>query len=246
MSTASRAPRAEPSRARALMVRGVGLEKIIYPAIGRAIARRPWKAPDAKGFGYHSQTHAVLIVFIVLSAVEIVIVDLIVHQWLWLRIPLLLLGIWGVVWMTGLLCAHVMRPHTVGSEGLRVRDGFDMDAHVTWDDVYSVGPKKRNFEPKTPRVIDDQEGRSLVMGIHDQTNIEVILERPTAITLPGLPPKGGEQVIDRINFWTDEPKDFLAAVREHFGSEAGSAANNAANKKAQALAEQDEGRRRSP
>ena len=240
MSTATRPPQTEPSRAQALIARGTGIEKIIYAAIGRAIARKPWKARDAKGFHYHAQSLAVLVIFIVLSAVEIVVIDLIVHQWLWLRIPFLIIGAWGLVWMTGLLCAHFMRPHTVGFEGIRVRDGLDMDAHVTWDDVYSVGLKSRNYEPKTPSVIDDQEGRSLVMNITDQTNIEVVLERPTTITLPGLPPKGGEQVIDRIYLWTDEPKGFLDAVREHIGSEA----DSAATKKAQAQAAQDEERRK--
>ncbi len=240
MSTVTQTPQTEPSRAQALIARGAGIEKIIYAAIGRAVARKPWKARDAKGFHYHAQSLAVLVIFIVLSAVEIVIIDLIVHQWLWLRIPLLIIGIWGLVWMTGLLCAHFMRPHTVGIEGIRVRDGLDMDAHVTWDDVYSVGLKNRNYEPKTPSVIDDQEGRSLVMNITDQTNIEVVLERPTTITLPGLPPKGGEQVIDRIYLWTDEPKEFLDAVREHIGSEV----DSAASKKAQARAAQDEERRK--
>ncbi|GAB3617748.1 hypothetical protein GCM10027416_23050 [Okibacterium endophyticum] len=228
MSAATWNPQAARTRARALIARGTGIEKVIYAAIVRAIARRPWKTRDAKGFHYHSQSLTVLVIFIVLSAVEIVVIDLIVHQWLWLRIPLLIIGTWGLVWMTGLLCAHFMRPHTVGTEGIRVRDGLDMDVHVTWDDVYSVGLKNRSHEPQTPSVIDDQEGRSLVVDITDQTNIEVVLERSTAITLPGLPPKGGEQVIDRIYLWTDEPKDFLAAVREHIGS----GPDNAATEKA--------------
>lgn len=239
MSTATRTPRAEPSRARALLARGVGMEKIVYAAIVRAIARRPWKAPDARGFHYHAQSLAILVVFIVLSAVEIAIIDLIVHQWLWLRIPLLIIGIWGLVWMIGFLCAHFMRPHTVGTEGIRVRDGLDMDVHVTWDDVYSVELKSRNHEPKTPSVIDDQDGRSLVMDVTDQTNIEVVLERPTTVTLPGLPPKGGEQVIDRIHLWTDEPQGFLDAVREHIGAEA----DSAAAKEARAQAAHDEERK---
>jgi hypothetical protein len=236
MSAATRTPQAEPSRAQALIARGAGIEKIIYAAIGRAIARRPWKARDAQGFHYHSQSLAVLVVFIVLSAVEIVVIDLIVHPWLWLRVPLLIIGIWGLVWMIGLLSAHFMRPHTVGTEGIRVRDGLDLDAHVTWDDVYSVGLKNRNYEPKTPRVIDDQGGRSLVMHITDHTNIEIILERPTTIALPGLAPKGGEQAIDRIYLWADDPRAFLDAVREHIGSEA----DSAAAKKAQAQAAQGE------
>lgn len=233
------APQTEPSRAKALFARGAGIEKIIYAAIGRAIARRPWKARDAHGFYYHSQSLTVLFIFIVLSAVEIVIIDLIVHQWLWLRIPLLIIGIWGLVWMTGLLCAHFMRPHTVGSEGIRIRDGLDMDAHVTWDDVYSVALHNRTYEPKTPSIIDDQDGRSLVMNITDHTNIEIVLERPTAITLPGLPPKGGEQVVDRVYLWTDQPKEFLAAVSEHIGT----SAQSAAAKKARAQAAQDQQRR---
>lgn len=239
MSTQTQIVQNEPSRTQALIARGSSIEKIIYAAIGRAIARKPWKARDAKGFHYHEQSLAVLFVFIVLSAVEIFIIDLIVHRWIWARIPLLIIGIWGLVWMIGLLCAHFMRPHTVGSEGIRVRDGLDMDVHVTWDDVHSVGLKTRNFEPKTPSVIDDEHGTSLVMAITDRTNIEVILERPTTITLPGLPPKGGEQVVDRIYLWTDSPKDFLEAVREQIGT----GVNSTAARKAKEQAAQDEERR---
>ena len=230
---------AEPSRARVLVARGAGIEKIIYASIARAITRRPWKAGDAQGFHYHSESLPLLVVIVALSAVEIVVVDLLVHQWIWLRIPLLVIGVWGLIWMTGLVCAHLMRPHTIGSEGIRVRDGLDMDAHVTWDDVYSVGVKSRNHTPKTPSVVDDREGRSLVMVISDRTNIEVVLERPTAITLPGLPPKGGAHIIDRIYLWTDTPDDFLAAARGHIGVEA----DAAAAAKAQAQVAQDEERR---
>lgn len=239
MNAAAGAPQKEPARAHALIVRGSGIEKVIYASIGRAIARRPWKAPDAKGFHYHAQSLAMLFVFLVLSAFEIVIMDVIVHRWIWVRVPFLILGIWGLVWMTGLLCAHLMRPHTVGTEGIRVRDGLDMDAHVAWDDVYSVGLKKRHYEPKTPSVIDADEGRSLIVGITDWTNIEIILERPTAVTLPGLLPKGGKQVIERICLWADEPKNFLDAVREHIGSEA----NSLETKKAQTQGARDDERR---
>ncbi|MGC2941882.1 MULTISPECIES: hypothetical protein [unclassified Brevibacterium] len=60
------------------------------------------------------------------------------------------------------------------------------------------------------------------MGITDRTNIEVILERPTTILLPGLPPKGDEQVVDCVNLWADGPRTSLFPVREHIGSEADS------------------------
>lgn len=218
MTETTTAPPRQPGRIRAILARVNGIERIIYAAIGRAILRRPWKAPEAKGFYYHSQTITVLIIFIVLSAVETVVIDLIVHQWLWVRIPLLVLGVWGLVWMIGLLCAHFMRPHTVGADGIRIRDGLDMDVHVTWDDVYSVERRMRTFEPKTPSIIDDVRGAALVVDITDQTNIEIVLERPTAITLPGLAPKGGEHLVERVYLWADDPKGFLDAVREQIGT----------------------------
>lgn len=240
MSTTPDQP-AKPARARAraLLARGAGIEKIIYASIARAIVRRPWKARDARGFHYHSQSLPLLIAFVALSAVEIVVIDLVVRQWIWLRIPLLAIGVWGLVWMTGLVCAHLMRPHTIGREGIRVRDGLDMDAHVTWDDVHSVGVKARNHIPKTPSVVDRHEGRSLVVAISDRTNIEIVLERPTTITLPGLPPKGGAHTIDRIYLWADAPDDLLAAAREHIGV----AADAVAHRNTHARVVQDEERR---
>lgn len=203
-----------PNRAQALITRATSIEKIIYASIGRAIMRRPVVARGAKGFYYHAPTITLLTVFIVLSTLEIFIVDLIVHKWIWVRIPLLVLGIWGVVWMIGMLCAHFMRPHTVGTEGIRVRNGLDWDVHVTWDDVYSVELKKRTYEPKTPKVFEEDDKRTLTYQVGSETNVEIILERPTNVTLPGVAPRGGEQVVDRICLWTDNPRGFLDAARD--------------------------------
>ncbi|MCH1882144.1 hypothetical protein [Agrococcus sp. ARC_14] len=197
----------------ALVTRMAALEKLIYGSIGRAVLRRPAVPVGANGFGYHSQSITVLVIFIVLSAFEIVIVDLIVHQWLIPRLVLLIVGIWGVVWMTGLLCAHVMRPHTVGPDGVRVRDGLDLDVHVPWSDVYSVTIGTVTDEPKSPRLVDD--ATTLAVRVSDATNISIVLEGATRVVLPGSNPKGGEQQISTVRLWADDPKAFLAAVGEH-------------------------------
>lgn len=203
------------TRMRGLIARASSMEKVIYASIARAIARKPAVPAGAKGFGYHSSSLAILVVFIVLSAVELAAVDLLVRRWLWLRIPLLVVGVWGLIWMIGLLCAHLVRPHTVGPDGIHVRDGLDLDAHVRWDDVYSVVIKRRSYEPKTPRVIVDGDSRTLAVDITGQTNIEIVLERPTVISLPGVPAKGGEQAATTICLWADDPKAFLAEVGNH-------------------------------
>ena len=157
----------------------------------------------------------VLLIFIVLSAVELPIVDLIVHRWPAVRITFLILGIWGVTWMFGLLCAYLMRPHTVGPDGIRVRQGFETDLALGWDDIASVARVKRVDEPKSPRFEETDASRTLVFRMQDETDIEIELERPTVVRLPGVGPKGGEQVITGVRIWVDDPGAFMDEVRKH-------------------------------
>lgn len=209
---------AAPSVARRLgtfAVRALRLELRIYSSIGRLVARRPAVAPGASGFGYHKPVLAILMIFIVLSAVEIPIIDLIVHRWPVVRISFLIVGIWGLTWMFGLLAAYLMRPHTVGPEGIRVREGLEIDILLTWDDIASVARERRVDEPKTPRVTEADARRTLSLRMQDETAIVIELERPTLVRLPGFPPKGGDQEVDLVRIWVDEPAAFMDAVRRH-------------------------------
>jgi len=198
-----------------LLWRAVLMELRIYANIGRAIFRRPALPAGASGFGYHRPVLTILLVFIGLSAIEIPIIDLIAHRWPVARIALLVLGIWGVTWMVGLLCAYLMRPHTVGPEGIRARQGLEIDIPLAWDDVASVARKLVVDEPKSPRIIETESGRMLSLRMQDETNVEVFLERPTQVRLPGHAPKGGMQSVEAVRLWTDDLDGFMAAVREH-------------------------------
>ncbi|TDN91822.1 hypothetical protein [Microbacterium sp. BK668] len=191
------------------------LELRIYANIARALFRRPAIPVGARGFRYHRPVLTILIVFIALSAIEIPIIDLIVHRWPVPRVVLLVLGIWGVTWMIGLLCAYLMRPHTVGPEGIRVREGLEIDIPLGWDDIAAVSRGSRVDQPKSPRFVDSDGGRMLLLRIQDETNVEIALERPTPVRLPGHPPKGGVQVVTAIRLWVDDVDGFMAAVRDH-------------------------------
>lgn len=201
-----------------MLRRGLHAELRVYSSIGRAIARRPAVPPGATGIGYHRPVLTILIVFIVLSAVEIPILDLIVHPWPAVRIPVLILGIWGLTWMIGLLCAMLLRPHAVGPDGVRIRNGLEVDVHVPWDVIASVAISKRVDEPKQPRITTRGtatagEDVEYAERVQDETNIEIELEHPFTITLPGLAPRGGKHQATRIRLWADEPRAFLDAAR---------------------------------
>lgn len=213
MSTETRPdPTALPSRGarvRSMLHRALVAELRVYSSIGRAIARRPAIPTGGVGIGYHRPVLTILIVFIVLSAVEIPILDLIVHPWPAVRIPILILGIWGLTWMIGLLCAMIMRPHTVGPDGIRVRSGLEIDVAVTWDDISSIAIDRRVDEPKTPRITSAEYAERM----QDETNIEIGLERPVTIRLPGVAPRGGAHEVTRIRLWADDPRAYLDAAR---------------------------------
>ena len=214
------------ARAGNLAVRAVRVELLIYASIGRAIARRPALGPRDRGFRYHRPVLTVLIVLMAVSALEIPILDAIFHRWLPLRIFFLVLGIWGLTWMIGLFCAYLTRPHAVGPDGIRVREGLEIDLPVSWEDFASIRLHRTSVDPndpdRTPGRVAEEDGEIVcAIRMSSDTNLELELERPTAIALPGLPPKGGEHRITRLRFWADDPEEFLAAVREELAKRRG-------------------------
>ena len=197
-------------------MRAVRLELLMYASIGRAIARRPAVPTGAKGFRYDSTVLLLIGVLVVVSGIEIIAFDLILRRWPPVRIPFLVLGVWGFIWMLGFLCAHVMRPHTVGPEGIRIRDGLDLDLGIDWAVVDSLRLNKRAYSTKPPRVIESDDAATLVVPVSSETNIELTFEEPTTVRLPGSPPKGGDRAINGARLWVDDPEAFLAEVKEHF------------------------------
>jgi hypothetical protein len=184
-----------------------------YRSIYRFLLRRPRVPAGAVGFAYHQPVFAILVVFIVVSAVELVAVDLIVRRWPVVRIALLVLSLWGLVWMFGLLFGMLTRPHAVGPDGLRLRYGSEIDIAVPWDEVHVVSRRSRTRPEKEPQVVVDERGEAtLHLRVGDETNIEIRLEGPREVRLPQ-----GRRTVSRITLHVDDPRAFMDEVRRHIG-----------------------------
>jgi hypothetical protein len=107
--------------------RAIQMEIGIWQSLYRFAFRRPRVPAGAAGFSYHRSVLGILVTFIAVSAIELVAVDVLVHRWTAVRIPLLVVGIWGLTWMFGLLTAMLTRPHAVGPVGIQVRYATDVD-----------------------------------------------------------------------------------------------------------------------
>ena len=194
-----------------LTKRAIFMELHGYQSIYRFIFRRPKVPTGAAGFSYHQPILAIMIVFIVVSAVEVIVLDWIVNRWTYIRIPLLIISIWGLVWMLGLIFGMLVRPHAVGPDGIRVRYGSEVDIPIAWKDVYSVTRRKQAIQDKQPKVTIDENGvATLHMRIQNETNIEVRLERPVPVKLPH-----GIETVCTVKLYADDPTRFMDAVRSH-------------------------------
>lgn len=186
------------------------MELGVWASLYRFVFRRPRVPAGASAFAYHSPVLTILVVFVVLSAVEIPIVDLIVHPWPWVRIPLLVAGIWGVTWMLGLLLGFLTRPHAVGPAGIRARVGAEIEIDLPWDVISSV-ERSTDVLEKGPKVRDEEpHGRSLALRMQNETNVLIVLEEPVRVKL------GSDlDEIEALRLWVDDLPGFLAAVRTH-------------------------------
>lgn len=90
-----------------------------------------------------------------------------------------------------------------------------IDLALRWEDIASVARQLRVDEPKSPKIIETDESRTLVLRINNETNLEIEFERPCVIRLPGHGATGGEQQITALRIWVDEPLGFMDEVGKH-------------------------------
>jgi hypothetical protein len=187
----------------AVLQRAAAAEAAMWRNLLAWALRRP--VPMGEGdvpFAYHGVVKPILGVFIGLSAVEIPIFDLIVRKvvpWAPARWIMLVLGVWGLLWMIGFGAGLQRHPHLVGDAGIRVRLGNGVDFTIPWADVAAVGKRYRSL-PSSKSVQVEDGAVHVVVGGH--TSVDIRLHRPIAF-------RGATEV----RLCADDPDGFVRAAR---------------------------------
>jgi len=187
------------------------LEITLYRALGRWIVRRPDVPAGTEPIGYSRLVAPMLWLWIFGSAVEVVVLDVLLSRW-WtpLRVPLLVLGVWGLVWMLGMMAAYRVRPHLLGEDTLQVRDGIHARVDVPLERIAAV----RSVEHELPGLLrsvhveGEEPGALLLVGVGSRTNLELVLTEPTTLQTPR-----GPATVSRVGMWVDEPRDVAGVLR---------------------------------
>jgi hypothetical protein len=189
-------------------VHAVRFEYGLYVALSRWVLRRPDIPSGAKAWGYSRLVTPVMWLWIFASAVEMVAVHLIT-PWPLVRLILVLISLWGLVWMVGLLASYQVYPHLTTGTHLRVRLGRRADVAVAWGDIARVGVVDRDLESsiRTFQPLDTPGGTDLQIGVSARANVTVTLRHPIQV------PVGGETLtIAALTFLADEPRELVAAT----------------------------------
>jgi hypothetical protein len=180
----------------------IGIWRSLFLWVTRHV---PGMAPGVEAFAYSRDLVPLMAAFIFVSLIELPVVHLLI-PWDTVRLVVLVVSVWGVLWMVGLLASMRVFPHLIDDHGLRVRYGTNADIRVPWDAIESVTARRRNRADGKHVVV---EGSVLTVAVLKMTKVDVVLRRPTAVSLPG-----GSEEVTEVRLYVDEPRAFVLAARE--------------------------------
>ena len=163
--------------------------------------RRHGVPPDGVPLGYDRALRPMALVLLGLAVVELVVIELAL-PWPTVRLVLLVLGAYTLLFVLGMIAANSVRPHVVTPNQLRLRSGIWADVRIPMDRIATVTTRHREAPNKTLAVVGDE----LTMGVAGMTNVEVRLAGPTLVD-------AGRRVhtVLTVRFAADDPQAALCA-----------------------------------
>jgi hypothetical protein len=188
----------------------VVFELRLYRSLFRWVTRRPdLGGPEDTPFTYAKAVTPVMWLWIFASAAELPLAHVLV-PWEGVRFVLLLTGVWGLVWMVGLLASLYVYPHLVGPATLRVRYGASHSIALPWASVASISHRQQDLDSTvwTLQPRESEDGVDLQVGVSGQVNLHARLHGPTVVTTA----KGPMEIVE-LSFFADDPRALVAHAR---------------------------------
>lgn len=191
----------------------------IYKSLLRWVFHRPSIPQGAQPVGYAQAVTPVMLLWIFASAMEVPLFHVLV-PWHTVRIIGVVIGIWGLLWMLGLLGGLRSYPHLIEETVLRVRGGAMHDIPVPWAaiDTFTYDDRDLPSSIWTLQPRETTRGIDLQVGVSGRVNVHAVLHRSFMVST-----RKGDMEIAEISFWADNPREFVARARRLLDSERRSA-----------------------
>ena len=189
------------------------LEPRLWVCLLRWISRRT--GTSDREFGYHkrSQMGLILVMLAFTTPVELLVVELLA-PWAWLRLLLLVLGVYALLWMFGLYASLVTLPHHLEEGGLRLRHGAVAEGFVPFSEMAAVERTQRRAPGPGDGLQTDPEEDEIYLSTGGRTDLTLRLRSPHAVQ--GLFRSAGPS--PTIHLAADEPEKLASKLRERIGA----------------------------
>lgn len=182
-----------------------------YVSTARWVARGPRVPAGAQAWPYARDVTPVIGLWIFASAAEIPLWHVLV-PWEPARLAGLVLGVWGLVWMVGMLAGLHTAPHLVDDAGVRVRSGPLHDLLVPWSAVARARVDDRDLASSLwalQRRDLPEGGTGLDVGVGGRVAVTLELRAPLEVDT-----RAGRLTVEAVGLWVDDPRAFVAAVSQ--------------------------------
>jgi hypothetical protein len=210
------APGPDPAYGRPFWRRALRFEVSMYVGLLRWWGRRPAVPAGATPLRYAGVIAPTLWLWTAVSAVEMVVVHLVL-PWETVRTVLLVVSIWGLVWMLGLLGTQIAYPHLLerglAAPVLRLRSGRTLDLPIPLDRIRTVESRMQSLPATVRRGRDSARPDQLFLGLSGMVNVHLGLDGPIDLDTPA-----GRHRVEGISFWVDDPAAAVALLRAAKGA----------------------------
>ena len=200
-----------PHRSLTLAKHALVFELNIYRSLLRWLLRRPDVPRGVEPVGYAQLATPVMALWIFGSALELPVVHVLV-PWHGLRIALLALGVWGLLWMIGALAGLRTYPHLLGPDTLRIRNGATHDIAVPLGAIAQVRVEDRSL-PSSVWALQPQQterGTHLNVAVSGRVNLHLTLRDSLLVAT-----RKGTLRVTGLSLWVDEPRAVAPRIRGH-------------------------------
>ena len=202
-----------PRRVAKVMV----LEPRLWVCLLRWASRRA--RPGDDDFSYHKRSlaGALLIVVVLTTPVELLIWEILV-PWAWLRIALLVLGIYALIWVFGFYASLAVLPHRLEEDGLRLHYGAFAQGFIPYSEIEKIERKTRKAPKPGDGLQTHPEESALYLATGGKTDLTLRLRTPQAID--GLFRTSEPATV--LHLCADQPEKMTSKLRRRLGEPASS------------------------
>ena len=188
----------------------------LYAVIVPWLLRRRDVPAAGQAWPYAALVAPVLWLWVFGSATEVVVFHLII-PWETVRLVVDVIGVWGLVWMVGLLASYRVKPHVLLPDRLIVRNGVQHDIAVQTADIVSAVAREVELPSamRSLHVLADGDAQHVSVGVSGRTNVVLTLR-------PGTPLRTASGVVAAatLGLWVDEPRKLTAQLQQRIASAA--------------------------